>query len=306
MRNETSAFYFRESELTALANGASLLSSEQRTSTIKFLQSFITKDLFYNSNSEEQLTLAWHCFTCLKALDGFDKYETILFNSLKHAPNIQHMDLQDLEAFSSCWALIKNHSPDKYLFSDIAEHLNNIRCSDQGWSHIKRAPQSSIYGSWLAFSIFQSIEKAIPDELKVIKLLDSMKAKDEAYAHQRSADHGSVASTYFAICLLKSIEEEPSHKLTHWLNEQQADDGGFVATHIMPFGDINSTALALQSLKLLQADITLLKPAALTYIRDHYQQDGGFIAHCRETTADPSSTYYALMALGHVDDYLRA
>ena len=304
MRNETSAFYFRQSELNALANGASLLSQEQRENTIQYLQSYISNNIFTCDKPEELFNLAWHCFACLKSLDGLSKYEEALFNTLNRAPNIQHMDLQGLEAFTACWSLLKSYSPDKFLASDISEHLLQIRCPDLSWSHIKRSPYSSIYGSWLAFSSYQNIEKPIPEELKVLELLKAMKAKDEAYGHQKEAEHGSIASTYFAICLLKSIEEEPSHQLNHWLGEQQADDGGFLATSIMPFGDIHSTAQALHSLSILGHDLSSIKQSSLAFICDHYQVRGGFTAHCRELHADPSSTYYGLMALGLIDDYL--
>jgi hypothetical protein len=304
MRNETSAFYFRQAELNALANGASLLSEEQRQATIDYLQSYIIDDLFKCEKPEETLNLAWHCFACLKSLDGLEKYEKALFNTLNNAPNIQHMDLQNLEAYSACWALLKNYSPDKFLATDISEHLLQIRCPDSNWSHIKRSIHSSLYGSWLAFSTYQNIEKAIPDELKVLTLINQMKAKDDAFGHQKDADYGSIASSYFAISLLKSIEENASHQLSHWICEQQADDGGFLATHIMPFGDINSTACALQSLHILDGNLESIKNDALNFIQDHYQKSGGFISHCRELNVDPSSTYYGLIALGSLDTYL--
>ena len=38
MRNETSAFYFREAELVSFANGASLLNQQQRVATSDFLK----------------------------------------------------------------------------------------------------------------------------------------------------------------------------------------------------------------------------------------------------------------------------
>ncbi|MDD7984238.1 hypothetical protein PQO01_04670 [Lentisphaera marina] len=305
MRNETSAFYFRQAELDALANGASLLNKEQRQTTIDYLQSFIINDLFKCEKPEETLSLAWHCFATLKSLDGIEKYEKALFNTLNKAPNIQHMDLQNLEAYSACWSLLKNYTPDKFLAADIADHLLQIRCPDSSWSHIKRSPHSSLYGSWLAFSTYQNIEKAIPEELKVLNLLNKIKAKDDAFGHQYEAEHGSIASTYFAICLLKSIEEDIPHQLNNWICEQQADDGGFLATHIMPFGDINSTAHALLSLKNLDKPFDSVKNDTLNFIHDHYQNTGGFIAHCRELKADPASSYYGLVALGIVDSYLK-
>ena len=126
-----------------------------------------------------------------------------------------------------------------------------------------------------------------------------------AYSHINvMPNHGSIPSTYFAVSIHQALEEQICHKTSNWIMQQQADDGGFLAAHIMPFGDVQSTAQALLSLKLAHVDITSVKSNCLQFLADHLHQNGGFVAHCREQEADATSTFYGLVALGPFDEYI--
>ena len=304
MRNETSAFYFRKAELDALANGVSLLNQQQRTATSNFLKQSYLKDQKFISVSEDELVSeTWYTYSVLKTIEGPEAYEQALYNTIKGI-EIQQLSPQNIEALTAIWSQISNFSPDKFFATDLAEFMEMTRCLDKGWSHVKKSRHSSIFGCWLAFSAYQNLEKAIPDELKILEILNKMRAKDGAFSHQSNSEHGSIPSTYFAISLLKAIEEDISHKTTHWISQQQADDGGFLAAHVMPFGDTQSTAQALMSLKITNWDLSSIKPACLNFLADHLHQNGGFISHCREPESNAQSTYYGLVALGLLDEYL--
>jgi hypothetical protein len=302
MRNDSSAIHFRKELQAVIASGASLLNPEQRQSTIDYLKSSIKGSCFVNALGHIDIINAFYTFACLKALDGAEKYESTLINTLKKCEDPGHMDIQTLEALAASWSLVTQEAPDKFLPSEIADRLEALRCMDGAWSHITRSRHCSVYGTYLAFSAFQCLEKPIPDEAKVIKSLNALKSKDGAFSHEMDSEHGSIPSTYFSIALLKSMEEEPAHQLAHWVLGQQSDDGGFLAARIMPFADTSSTAYGLHALKLMNKNFDHLNTSISEYLNDLILNTGGFSAHCRAPEADVVSTYYGLAALGFLDN----
>ena len=302
MRNETSTIYFRKQFQDQLAIGLSFLSTEQREQLLKYLSSFIHDGKILNCSQELDISSAFHTYSILKALVGSEKYEQEMLATLKSFDDPSRLDIQSLEVLSASWNLIESQSPDTFLASEIIEKLDGIRCADMGWSHVAKSHCSSTFGTWLAFACFQNLESPIQDELKAIPALNKLKATDGAYSHDIDAEHGSIPSTYFAISLLLAMDEEPDHTLVNWIVQQQADDGGFLAARIMPFGDISSTSYALTALKSLNADIANLRPNIKQFLFDLMPGDGGFSAHCRQAESDIISTYYGLIALGQLEE----
>ena len=125
MRNESSAIHFRKELQSAVAYGASLLEPSKREATINFLKNSIKENQFLNAVGEIDIIHAYYTFACLKALDGGEKYEEALINTLKKCDDPGHMDLQTLEALAASWSLITQESPDKFLPGEISDRLTN-------------------------------------------------------------------------------------------------------------------------------------------------------------------------------------
>jgi prenyltransferase beta subunit len=78
-------------------------------------------------------------------------------------------------------------------------------------------------------------------------------------------------------------------------------DGGFSAFRSTLHKDLLSTAVALYSLKFVNAELRIIKPDCLTYI-DSLYSEGGFCATVSDPDPDVEYTFYGLLALGSLSD----
>lgn len=82
-----------------------------------------------------------------------------------------------------------------------------------------------------------------------------------------------------------------------WLLAQHDQVGGFRAVPIAPEPDMLSTAVALQALRKLGADISAVRPGCLAFCRS-LCAEGRFAGHEGDTALDGEYTFYGLLALG--------
>lgn len=96
------------------------------------------------------------------------------------------------------------------------------------------------------------------------------------------------------------LRGRPTGELVNRLLAFHRRDGSFSATLKAPAGDLLSTAVALYALKFADHDLSLIKPASLSYV-DSLYCDGGFCAAPAEEIPDVEYTFYGLLALGSLN-----
>jgi hypothetical protein len=86
-----------------------------------------------------------------------------------------------------------------------------------------------------------------------------------------------------------------------WLLAQHDPAGGFRAVPVAPEPDMLSTAVALQTLRKLDADISAIRPGCIEFCRS-LLANGRFAGHAGDTALDGEYTFYGLLALGCLEE----
>ena len=77
-------------------------------------------------------------------------------------------------------------------------------------------------------------------------------------------------------------------------------DSGFYAVPGAPMPDLLSTATAIHALSVLGEPLDAIREPCLDFVRSLWSGDGGFGGSWADPTPDCESTYYGLLALGHL------
>ena len=171
-----------------------------------------------------------------------------------------------------------------------------FRVKDHGYNLSFNAKASSVYGTYLGFEAYQNLDREIPNEVKVLKTITDLKSRDGQWGTDKDLAQGNASSCNFAMALLQALEDEvPSQKLDY-LTGQEDRNGGFLATAAMPFGDIQTTALALQNLKYQEQ--TVDKEKHSSFVNSLITTEGSIKSHERDENPSLESTFYGLVSLG--------
>ena len=114
-----------------------------------------------------------------------------------------------------------------------------------------------------------------------------------------SSNLGAESSwTTNAICCVLSIQHQmgikPDSSCVEWLQQQQDETGGFHASEQAPIPDLLSTAVAMFTLRLMDASTR----DASQFVQAHWLNDGGFAPTLLDDYSDVEYVFYGLLALG--------
>jgi len=86
----------------------------------------------------------------------------------------------------------------------------------------------------------------------------------------------------------------PDPKLIEWIQARQDETCGFHATELAPIPDLLSTAVALFTLRLVEAEVK----DASEFVHAHWLDNGGFAPTLLDEYSDVEYVFYGLLALG--------
>ena len=103
-----------------------------------------------------------------------------------------------------------------------------------------------------------------------------------------------------AVCCGLSMQHqmgiEPNQSFVEWLQQQQDETGGFHASEQAPIPDLLSTAVALFTLRLMDAPTR----DASQFVQAHWLDSGGFAPTLLDDYSDVEYVFYGLLALGSI------
>ena len=103
-----------------------------------------------------------------------------------------------------------------------------------------------------------------------------------------------------AVCCLLAMQYQTNRlldsNLLSWLQARQDETGGFHATDEAPIPDLLSTAVALFTLRLVDAEAH----DATNFIHAHWVDNGGFAPTILDDYSDVEYVFYGLLALGSI------
>lgn len=210
------------------------------------------------------------------------------------------LDMLHLCCLIRCWAdLCRSGVP---LDADaLAARLESYRTADGGYNTVPNAASGTAYGCFVALGAYQDLRREMPNPEGVIRCLRSLRARDGGYGNQRDLASGATPATAAAAALFRHLGEEPAEAVGAWLLARCRPEGGFVATPATPVPDLLSTATALHALTGMKADLGACKESCLDFIDSLWTSRGAFYGHWADDAADCEYTYYALLALGHLN-----
>jgi len=204
----------------------------------------------------------------------------------------ERLDMVHVSCLARCWAILADLPAG--LGAELLSRLEACRSADGGYAQQPGSAAGSAYGSFLALGASQDLAAPLPDPAGVARCLASLAVGDGSYANDAAMPIGSVPATAAAAMVLAHLGTPTD---PDWLLAQHDPAGGFRVVPMAPEPDLLSSAVALQALARLGADISPIRPACLAYVESLYRL-GGFASCPADAAPDAEYTFYGLLALG--------
>lgn len=206
------------------------------------------------------------------------------------------LDFVSLACLARCWAALSREPP-----RAIAGRLERYRAADGGYAQTIDASEGTVYASFLALGAYQDLGLSIPDPRAIVTSVAALRTADGAYANRPGEASGITTVTAAAVVLLRQLDAAVDRHLGVWLLDRCHSSGGFLATPHAPLPDLLSTATALHALAGLHVPLGGLREACLDFVDTLWTNRGGFYGTWADDTIDCEFTFYALLALGHLN-----
>jgi hypothetical protein len=105
-----------------------------------------------------------------------------------------------------------------------------------------------------------------------------------------------------AVALIRAASGRGEVRGADWLAERHAGAGGFFSSRAAPLPDLLSTAAALVALAALGVSRAAVAEPTCRFVESLWNDGGGFRGYAADTKSDCEFTYYALVALGALED----
>ncbi len=212
------------------------------------------------------------------------------------------IDFVHLTCLARCLANYPESPSVETLREQVAAAIQNFESDDGGFHAEPNRTTGSAYGCFLALGASQDLK--MPDLVstdKLIGCLRSLEARDGGFGNEPGRPVGNTPASAAAITVLRCLEQPASKKNFKWLLSRAHKEGGFYATPTAPLPDLLSTAVALHALSSSTLDLRPIVEPCLDFIDSLWTNSGSFYGNWTEQVLDTEYTYYALLALGHLD-----
>lgn len=183
----------------------------------------------------------------------------------------------------------------------LIESLNDFRCEDGLFHHVQRGRDSSVYGAFLALSAALDLDEVVAEPSEVVSRFVKFRNADGSYRNELQEGVGTIPATAAAIVVQSQLGYLTAPQTIEWILSCLMEEGGFAVGPMMPIADLLSTATALQALRQAGVDLATLRGKCVNFIRNLFQDAGGFCANAFDSTVDAEYTFYGLLALGNLN-----
>lgn len=207
------------------------------------------------------------------------------------------LDFVHAATLARCWAALP------YPFSSrrgrrLLPRLEARRAADGGYNHeAAGAARGTVYGGFLAFLAYRETGARLPHPGALLAGVAALRAADGGYANAPDLPLGTTTATAAALLLKRWLAHAGDPQAAAALQGCECRAGGFLATPRTPAPDLLSTATALYALRAAN-----LRPARAQPHRDFveslWDDNAGFRGHPSDPLPDCEYTFYALLALG--------
>ncbi len=188
----------------------------------------------------------------------------------------------------------------------LLEGVEDFRSKDGGYHHAHRGnAHGSVYAAFMALQVMQ--EYMLPWQDKADGLAASIQAletPDGGYANEGHMESGTTTATAAAIVTLRAMGRNVHPQAGLWLLQQHIPEAGFRAGPQAPVPDLLSTAVSLYALRCADISCRNIADSCLAFVDSLWNEDGGFCGSLADTDSDCEYTFYGLLALGCLADYI--
>ncbi len=209
----------------------------------------------------------------------------------------ERLDSVHLSCLARCWAALEGDPCPPGVRSAVLERIEACRSADGGYAQQPDRPAGSTYGCFLALGAYQDFRADLPNPAGVERCLAELSAGAGSYANDAAMPIGSAPATAAAVMVLAPLGRPAEAGAAAWLLDQHDPAGGFRVVPVAPEPDLLSTAVALQALRKLGADVSAIRRPCLQFVQS-LAADGRFAGHPGDETPDAEYTFYGLLALG--------
>jgi len=213
----------------------------------------------------------------------------------------ERLDMVHLGCLVRCWAVLDADACPPDVRQAVLARIEACRSADGGYARQPARPAGSAYGCFLALGTYQDLGADLPDGGGVARCLAGLAVGDGSYANDASMPVGSVPATAAAAVVLAHLHLPADDGAADWLLAQHDPAGGFRAVPVAPEPDLLSTAVALQALRTLGADISAIRQGSVEFCRSLFAK-GRFAGHAGDTALDGEYTFSGLLALGCLEE----
>jgi len=216
--------------------------------------------------------------------------------------NGDSLDLVHLSSLARCWACISKQTNQTQLnTAQFKSRLEQFQAQDGSFNTVVSSSQGTLYGTFLAFGVYQDLGLQLPGIDSVHRWLKTLQCEDGGYSNHPQAKNGTTTSTAAAVMILHSMDIPVSKTVQEWLLQRyNPNGGGFFAAPGSPMPDLLSTATALHALERIHTPLEGIQETCLDFIDSLWTNQGGFYGHWADDMLDCEYTYYGLLSLGHL------
>ncbi len=210
------------------------------------------------------------------------------------------LDLVHLACLARCWADVEGLAPNTR--SALARRIQAHRSGDGGFNPNLGAEHGTAYGCFLALGALEDLNlPQVPDLREVVGCLSALRREDGGYANERGLKSSTTPATAAAVSVLRQLGRSTDPATVDWLLARLAPGGGLFATASAPFPDLLSTATAIHALDGLGGFAPDQTRETIEFVMGLQTDSGGFRGLELDEAADAEYTFYALLALGHLN-----
>lgn len=208
------------------------------------------------------------------------------------------LDFVHLACLARCRA---NIDANDKINRQIASRIELFRSEDGGYNNSIGQTHGTAYACFLALGASQDMGIEMSDKDGLLNCIDSLKKDDGSYTNEITIQNGSTPATAAAITTLHHLDQPIDTASAKWILDRSRATGGILATPTAPIPDLLSTATAIHALATVGTDIKKLKQPTLEFIDSLWSVEGAFSGNWLDDSLDCEYTFYALLALGHLD-----
>jgi geranylgeranyl transferase type-2 subunit beta len=187
----------------------------------------------------------------------------------------------------------------------VADTLETFRMADGGYAKFPGASSGSTYHTFLVGLCYQLLGRPLPRAADIVRFVASRRRDDGGYVEVAAMRRSGTNPTAAAVGLLQLVADEvpvltPAEcdRVSGFLAEMSAPDGGLRANGRAPLADLLSTFTATWTLEQLGQLYRIDRQQVRHFARALEQRDGGFFGGLWDEASDVEYTFYGIGVFG--------